>query len=37
MEEEEKKQEDQDRLRVRILYSDGHEIKFYRDHNHSTI
>ena len=34
---EEEKQENQERPRVRILYPDGHEIKYYRDHDHHSI
>ena len=34
---EEEKQEDQDRSRVKILYPDSHEIKYYRDHDHHSI
>ena len=34
---EEEKKEDQDRPRVRIIYPDGNEIKYYRSHDHHSM
>ena len=30
-------EEDRERPRVRIIYSDGDGIKYYRDHNHHSM